>query len=289
MESKLVSVCIPTYNGEKYLQMAFDSVKTQTYKNIEVVISDDQSEDRTLKICEQFKLNADFPVHIYSHRPSGIGANWNNAIQRSNGEYFKLLFQDDLLKPNAVECMMHHLIINKLEIVVSKRDIINERGQLISTGNWYDKYFDLQKLADIAVDKFYILSKKKLKKLDFKVYSRENFIGEPCATLFTKKLFNNVGLFNNELKQALDYEYLLRVLAKYKIGIIEEKLIQFRYHANQTSQINSNNCVDESKAIETILFSKLLFNINRMEAKRYLFKKYPILTKLNNFRYKLFQ
>jgi glycosyltransferase involved in cell wall biosynthesis len=92
----LISICIPTYNGENYILEALNSIKNQSYKNIEVIISDDNSNDKTLEICEKFKSEVDFPVYIYNHLPNGIGSNWNNCILKSKGDYIQFLFQDDL-------------------------------------------------------------------------------------------------------------------------------------------------------------------------------------------------
>ena len=284
----LVSVCIPTYNGEKYLQQALDSVKNQTYQNIEVIISDDSSKDQTLKICEQFKKEVPFPVYIFSHTPAGIGANWNHCIEKANGPYIKLFFQDDILEKNCVETMMKHLLKNNLHIVVSKRSIIDENSQPIVTGEWYEKYADLQKLANIHVNQFKVFSKRELKKLDFAIYSRENIIGEPCVSLFTKHLFKKAGIFDHQLKQALDYEYWLRILAVFDIGIIEEKLVRFRFHKDQTTNTNAKNHVSEGSAINRILFEKLLFYIDRKHAKYYIKNKYPLILKIVSLRYKLF-
>lgn len=284
----LVSICIPTYNGEKYLQETLDSIKSQTYKNIEVIISDDASKDKTLHICENFKSLVNFPVYIYNHKPCGIGANWNSCIEKANGEYIKLLFQDDVLENNCLEIMLENLLKHKLQIVVCKRNIIDASSQYITSGSWYHKYKDLQSLGGIDMKDFYILSKKKLRSLDFKVYSRENIVGEPCASLFTKKLFKTIGLFDQQLKQALDYEYWLRVLSKFDIGIINEKLIRFRFHDEQTTNINASQNVSEGKALDHILYGRLLFYIERKNAKYYLKHKFPLLLKITALRYRLF-
>lgn len=287
-EQPLVSVCIPTYNGEKYLQEALKSVQSQTYENIEVIISDDCSGDTTLEICESFKKETRFPVHIYKHQPAGIGANWNYSIEKANGRYIKLLFQDDILESNCIEAMMKYLLEKRLDIVVSKRTIIDEYSQPLTTGDWYRQYHDLQKLAGIEENTFCILSRKNLKKLDFAVYSRENIIGEPCVSLFTREFFTKTGPFDRNLKQALDYEYWLRGLAKFDIGIISKKLVRFRFHKDQTTNTNAKNQVSEGPAITKVLFEKLLFHIDRKQAKYYIKNKYPLLLKLVSLRYKLF-
>lgn len=288
MSNHLISICIPTYNGEKYLREALESVKSQTYKNIEVIISDDQSTDTTLEICEVFKGEVDFPVFIHSHIPKGIGANWNHSIEKANGDYIKILFQDDLLDPACIETMMMYLQKNQLDIVISKRKIIDNASQIISTGNWYQKYGDLQSLAKIEMKDFFILKKKMLRQLDYSIYSSENIIGEPCVSLFTKKLYQKTGAFNTKLKQILDYEYWLRVLTNYDIGIIAEKLVSFRYHENQTSTSNYNDNINEAPLIRELLFNKFLFYIDRENAKYYIKQKYPLLKKLISLRYKIF-
>lgn len=288
MSNHLISICIPTYNGEKYLLEALESVKSQTYKNIEVIISDDQSTDTTLEICKAFKSEVDFPVFIHSHIPNGIGANWNHSIEKANGDYIKILFQDDILDPTCIETMMMYLEKNQLDIVISKRKIIDAASQIISTGNWYEKYGDLQNLAKIEIKDFFILKKKMLRQLDYSIYSSENIIGEPCVSLFTKKLYQKTGAFNTKLKQILDYEYWLRVLTNYDIGIIAEKLVSFRYHENQTSTSNYNDNINEAPLIRELLFNKFLFYIDRENAKYYIKQKYPLLKKLISLRYKIF-
>ena len=62
----LISICIPTYNGEKYIREALQSIKDQTYPNIEVIISNDNYQDKTLSICEDFRNDVNFYVFIYS-------------------------------------------------------------------------------------------------------------------------------------------------------------------------------------------------------------------------------
>ncbi|UJF30654.1 glycosyltransferase [Kaistella sp. 97-N-M2] len=284
----LVSICIPTFNGEKYLQEALESVKAQTYKNIEVVISDDRSSDNTLNICEKFKAEVSFPVSILSHIPAGIGANWNNSINKARGKYIKILFQDDVLEANCIEEMLNCLLKNKLHIVVSKRNIIDEDSLQITTGDWFEKYKDLQKPAGLPESDLFILSRKNLRDLDVKVYSAENIIGEPCASLFSKRLFEEVGPFSECYKQILDYAYWLRTLARYDIGILGEKLVKFRYHPQQASAVNLSKDLDEGHVLENILLCKFLFDIDLKSVIFLLKKRMPFFVKVAQMRYKLF-
>lgn len=269
MTEPLVSICIPTYNGERFLLEALNSVDTQSYRNIEVIISDDNSNDGTLIICEGFKKKTGIPVHIYSHNPSTIGANWDNTIKHSNGKYIKFLFQDDVLKPDCIETMMEYLLKNNLEIIFSKREIIDEKG-FLSKSDFLIRFGDLQQGINLDINDFYIFSRKDIKLLGSNKNNslQYNFLGEPVATLFSRKLYDDIGNFESPLKQFLDLEYWLKVLKKYPIGIVSQKLIQFRIHQNQASAINSQNKVNEVRYIEKIFFRSFFYWLSFNQQKK---------------------
>lgn len=285
--NELVSICIPTYNGAKYLQEALDSVKAQSYPNIEVVISDDASSDNTLKICEKFKREVNFPVKIINHIPSGIGANWNNTITHSKGKYLKFLFQDDILAPRCIETMLTYLQSKNLEFVAAKRIIINNRSEKVESGLWFERYGDLQQMAGFSVNRFRVLSKYTIKNLNLGFIYSSNMIGEPCVTLFTRKLYQRIGPFNTSLQQSLDYEYWIRVLGRYKIGIIEEKLVKFRIHEEQASHLNSLGKINEVLFIQKSFSKVLLFYTNIHIIKSYYIEKLPFLKRIILFKKKL--
>lgn len=288
MINTLISICIPTYNGEKYLQEALDSVKNQTYKNIEVIISDDQSKDNTLEIAKKFKNEVKFPVYIYSHEPNGIGANWNNCIQKSNGDYIKILFQDDILELDCIELMYQYLIKNNLEIVISKRKIIDENSKIVSKGSWYSGYNDLQKMADLNFEEFTIFNKKIINKISFKRFISDNIFGEPCVSLYSKKLYKKIGGYDEKLKQILDYTFYLKGLKHYNIGIIDKKLISFRIHKDQATKVNEKNNVSESNELIEHIFKLFFWNLNLANKKIILKHRYPkFYNKMFKLRYRL--
>ena len=100
-QSPLVSICIPTYNGEKYIKECINSAINQTYKNIEIIISDDNSQDDTIDISKTIleKNNIVFKI-ITNKSSSGVADNWNNAIMNTTGKFIKMIFQDDYLYPH---------------------------------------------------------------------------------------------------------------------------------------------------------------------------------------------
>lgn len=237
-KGKLVSICIPTYNGERYLEEALNSVKSQTYKNIEIIVSDDQSTDGTLEICRRFEETTDIPMYIHSHTPDGIGANWNHCIENSHGEYIKFLFQDDILEDTCIEKQLTTALEKNLAAVCSKRSIIDENGLPVTSGDWYSGCYDLQKsFLRLDFQDFYLLEKKDLINL-YPYHLTSNIFGEPIAFLFEKRIFHEVGLFSTKYRQILDAEMGYRILKKYPVGLLEEKLFRFRLHEEQESSKN---------------------------------------------------
>ncbi len=96
----MVSVCIATYNGEKYIKEQLDSILCQLEKNDEIVLSDDHSVDNTLNIVESCKDNR---IHIFTNnRKRGVCGNFENAISNSKGDYIFLSDQDDFWLPQKV-------------------------------------------------------------------------------------------------------------------------------------------------------------------------------------------
>lgn len=279
--AELISICIPTYNGEKYLQEALDSIKTQTYKNFEVIISDDESIDRTLEICQKFKKEVDFPVFIYSHSPAGIAANWNHCIEKANGDLIKFLFQDDILNKRCVEKMVFELESNNSKIVVCKRNIIVEINNS-ETQEWLNIFGDLQE--NLATIENNVITKKIFGDKKF-LTAPYNKIGEPIVGLIHKDVYKKVGLYNENYKQFLDYEFWYRVLLKFDILFIEEKLVTFRFHSQQTTSINKNHRINEKPIYFDFVKNNLRYYLDKEVRKEFfptLFER--IVRKIKRFR-----
>lgn len=271
MSEPLVSICIPTYNGEKYLQEALDSVTRQTYDDIEVIISDDNSEDDTLKIISNFKGTARFPVYVYDHSPSNIGGNWNNCLQHANGEYIKFLFQDDVLFPECIEKMLEFQISQKgVDLVACQRQILMEEPILQWQQEWLLKYNNLQSKLSLPGKRFNIIDKKIFKKKEF-VKDPFNKVGEPTAVLFKKSILEKTGLFREDLQIVLDLEFYYRVLKFFKIAIMNEELVSFRLHAEQASKKKTGSHHKDLEIFNNILFKEFFWNLHN-DQKRSLIK-----------------
>lgn len=265
----LVSICIPTYNGSQYIEEALNSAINQTYPSLEIVISDDQSSDDTLKIIKQFAKKTNIPIYIYSHIPSGIGANWNHCVKKANGAYIKFLFQDDILNPSCVEEMVKLALEDiKIGLVFSERNILaeNKNDQYVEWINTYSNLsIHLKGLERISN------GKKLLKKADNILRNPKNKIGEPSIVLLKKEVFTKIGYFDQELVQILDFEFWLRIMKKYKIAFISKKLATFRLHNEQATQKNKN--IKDYELFPYILYKNFFFYLN-FKVQKELFKKY---------------
>lgn len=272
MSLPLVSICIPTYNGERFIAEAMNSAISQTYTNIEIVVSDDASKDTTLSIIERYKTKTDIPIRVYNHHPNGIGANWNHSIQKAQGIYIKFLFQDDVLAPNCIAEMVAVMQADStIGLVASKRDfIIDESFLNKETKLWINNYADLQKTLNLSTE-------NKLNIIDNTLFKSETFlklplnkIGEPTVVLFRKDIVKDIGYFDESFKQILDYEYWYRILKYKKIAILNEKLVTFRLHSNQATNVNKNQKISDYKLYEKLLYKQYIKLLHPNEQRRLL-------------------
>lgn len=98
-----VSIGLPVYNGENYLREAIESVLAQTFKDFELIISDNASTDRTENICREYAAKDPRVRYYRNEKNLGSAKNFNLAFKLSSGEYFKWLAHDDTLEPQFLE------------------------------------------------------------------------------------------------------------------------------------------------------------------------------------------
>lgn len=111
----LVSIVLATYNGEKYLKQQLDSILQQDYPNIELVITDDCSSDRTLSILKEYASHHSH-IHIYTNDSTlGLNKNFEKGMLLAQGEYIAISDQDDIWKSEKISVLMseleHHMIV----------------------------------------------------------------------------------------------------------------------------------------------------------------------------------
>lgn len=124
-QNPLVSVVVLTYNSSRFIIETLDSIKVQTYSNIELVIADDRSEDNTIEVCKNwlYKNSRRFKrtLLVESNQNTGIPANCNRGLKNSNGIWLKFIAGDDILADDAIEANINFVSKDiNINIVVSK-------------------------------------------------------------------------------------------------------------------------------------------------------------------------
>ncbi len=250
-----VSICIPTYNGEAFIEETIKSAIAQTYPNIELIVSDDGSTDRTIAIAQSFlsQITADFRIIL--HRNYGLSQNWNFCISQATGEYIKFLFQDDLLEPECIAKMVAVAQQNpEIGMVFSPRGITiaaDESHPILRKASQSIK--DLHKswsnLKSIQPGKELLADPNCLN-------NPINKIGEPSTVLIATRVFAEIGLFDSGLSQYVDLDMWWRIMGNYHIGFVDEKLSSLRIHPEQ--QTWKNFAAGENNKDVVRFYKKLL-------------------------------
>ncbi|MEG4432393.1 glycosyltransferase [Microcoleus sp. F10_A2] len=236
-EQPKVSICIPTYNGEAFIGEAIQSALAQTYANIELIISDDGSTDRTIAIAQSFQSQTSVDFRIILHRNYGLSQNWNFCISQATGQYIKFLFQDDLLAPECIEKMVALAQQNsEIGMVFSPRGITiadNESNPILrgASQSIKDLHKSWSNLKSIQPGKELLADTKCLN-------NPINKIGEPSTVLIAARVFEEIGLFDSGLSQYVDLDMWWRIMGNYHIGFVDEKLSSLRIHPEQQTWKN---------------------------------------------------
>lgn len=214
----LISVCIPTYNSSKFISECIDSVVKQSYKNIEIIISDNCSSDNTIEIIE--KKNIKNLKILRNNENIGMAKNFNLVCNEASGEYIKLLPSDDTIEPKSIETSLKFFKNNPdISLVASSKKIINISSKTI-----------IKKMSSFN-EGVHEGSRVIWKILN----SGRNPIGEPTVALFKKEEFINVGGFNEKYDFTLDIDLWIRLLEKGNLYFTEEPLGSFRVHPKSYS------------------------------------------------------
>jgi glycosyltransferase involved in cell wall biosynthesis len=253
MNHPLVTVCVPTFNGEAYLAEALASIEAQDYPSAEVIISDDGSLDRTLAIAEDFAARTRFPCRIFRHQPDTLAGNWNFAAQAARGEYLKFLFQDDLLYPRHLAALVAAAeSAPSVNFVFARRDVLfmpdaarsevarRMKADCAELHRGFTRLRAFQRGEDLLADPRLLAA-------------GWNKIGEPSAVLIRRSAFLATGGFDPDFRQLIDLDLYLRLMPGGTVGFVDESLSAFRVHDAQLSVVQTNSGLGER---EEALFAR---------------------------------
>jgi len=194
-----ISVIIPTYNREKSISRAIESVLCQSVPVSEVIVVDDHSADNTSKVIEQ--INDQRVKYIYLESNHGAGYARNRGVEISSCEWIAFHDSDDVWDETKIEKQIQYICLNKVDFVYSS--YMTENGLLVP------QCFKVSCYSGNILKSLLI----------------HNTIGAPTI-LMKKTLFDCVGGFDEDMRSLEDWDFALKVAQKCEIGYIEEPLLK---------------------------------------------------------------
>ncbi|MEI8023594.1 MAG: glycosyltransferase [Actinomycetota bacterium] len=220
MDAPQITVAMPVYNGEGYVNLAIQSVLNQTYSDFELLIVDNCSTDGTLKVIKAFS-DPRICLHINSANLGMVG-NWNRSVELATGKYIKFLSHDDLLDPTCLEEQISGFLQRKQEnigIVTCKKRVINQNGKNVMPG------FGLRGESRVIAGRVAIRKS---------IRSGRNVIGEPSVVLIKTNVLKASGPF--ELPEFTpDIKMWFKILQKNDLYFINKTLASYRISEQSTS------------------------------------------------------
>ena len=212
-----ISVIIPLYNHERYIDATLDSVLAQTVLPKEIIVIDDGSQDGSL---ERLRLRAaQEPRIIYwSHPNQGAHNTINAGLRRATGDYVAILNSDDCFHPRRLEMCLNALEHDtKADVVCSELSFLDGEGNIYHNKWYVEALAFYRKVGDISL-----------------ALINGNFLMTTSNLFVRRTIFEELGYFSN-LRYAHDLDFFLRLILKHKpIVFLEAPLLQYRIHASNT-------------------------------------------------------
>jgi glycosyltransferase involved in cell wall biosynthesis len=208
VETTLVSIVIPCYNGEIYLHHAIESALAQSYQWIEVIVVDDGSTDSSSEIAQRY------PVRYIHQENRGVSSARNLGIQASLGANITFLDADDRLKRDAIDAGVH-VLAEHPECAMAVGDHVF-----------------------VAADGSFLENSRKDPQpgLHYEALLNSNFIEMTSTVLFRRSVLEEAGGFNTELRAAEDYDLYLRIVSAHPICCYPAIVAEYRLHETNASR-----------------------------------------------------
>ena len=230
----LISVIVPVYNVEKYLDRCVESIINQTYTNLEIILVDDGSPDNCPAMCDKW-AEKDERIRVI-HKPNGgVSSARNTGIENSNGEYIAFVDSDDYTADNYVEALIKNLIDNDCDLVACNFNYVNKDSTFIKTSEY--------KKA-LCAGKHEILSD----------YLNEAFVDPGCpGKLYVKNVIDSLR-FDENIKNGEDFLFNYYYLSECKKVIqIEDALYNYVQNPTSSTHIVTDSLVNRWKNTKRIL------------------------------------
>jgi glycosyltransferase involved in cell wall biosynthesis len=230
-----VSVVVAAYNAEEWVGEAVESALAQTMPDLELVVVDDASRDRTADVVAEIP---DPRLRLVRNATNlGQARNWNRGVGLSRAPFVKFLCADDALRPDCLERMLEVAERQpELGLVFSRRTIQVGPGDPAGAA-WRRTYERIH-------ENFGGLAPVNSGRALFDALAREgfpdNWIGEPTSVLMRREFFDRLGGFHPEIRCPVDFELWLRALFHSAVGFVDEPVATYRLVADSITRVSAN-------------------------------------------------
>lgn len=222
--NNLISVIVPIYNAEKYLAECLESISKQSYKNLEVLLIDDESLDGSAKICKEF-CDKDTRFRYKKIKHSGQSVARNEGVSLSHGEWIAFVDNDDVLECNMYEKLLHAAIKHNTKISFCDINKYDNKGEILSFGTESKNLNSINLINEILLNVPLVV---------FAVWNK----------VYHRTVIDNIKFIEN-----CEFEDILYSLDSFfctqKVYYVHDVLYNWRIHHNQLSQnYNGIPCIN---------------------------------------------
>ncbi len=241
MKKNLISVIVPIYNVENYLEKCIDSILNQTYQNLEVILVDDGSPDNCAKICDEY-ANKDSRVVVLHKENGGVSSARNLGLEKAKGEFITFVDSDDYLEPTMYEKLIQKQQLENLDIVFARYKEIYESGEVKITETALEDFCKTSNL----VYTFNCSSKKEKLNGETKIHDR--VFCSLWRMLFKSEVLKGIK-FSTKIRYMEDFVFFNEVAlySNIKFGFIDEYLYNYLIRGTSAYQTKSKKIVENSK------------------------------------------
>ncbi len=237
-----VSIVVPSYNHEKFITAAIESVIRQTYTDYELIISDDASTDHSVDVIEAFIAeHPELPIRLIKNQTNLGGVlNLNQLISQASSKYIAVLNSDDIWVPEKLETQVEYLERHpEVGAVFTHAVIVDEQGVELPKQNYpfSDVFFQQNRSRGDWLRRFFF---------------EQNCLCHP-SVLIRRNIYSRVGCYDPRYRQIPDFEMWLRLVKHTDIHIIEHPMTSLLWHGNNTSAINPENILRGYRELHYIL------------------------------------
>jgi len=225
-----VSIAIPAFNRERFIDDALESALGQTYEPLEIVVVDDASTDRTV---DRVRLHSDPRIRLFlNDRNLGQCGNRNLALAHARGELIKFLDSDDMLDPACVARMAHPFVQDPtVGLVFTRKRVIYEIALDETPAHLRQTRLGLTRDAHRGFSELGPLNDGRT--LLAEMLSGDgpivNWIGQPSAVMVRRAHLNVSGAFAYNVRMRVELDLWVRMLAHARVGFIDDQLVTYRW------------------------------------------------------------